>query len=126
VTLRYRSALPSRPSQTLVLAVIGMVTLVYSIIEAPGQGWTSARTLAGLAAGVMVLAGFVGGELRRRAPLLDPRVFARRALAAGSLSIFTQFFCLFGFIFIVLQYLQLIRGTPRWSRRSARCPWPPS
>ena len=58
----------------------------------------------------MVLAGFVLWEWHRRAPLLDPRVFAHRGLAAGSLSIFVQFFALFGFIFIVLQYLQLIRG----------------
>lgn len=93
-----------------VLAVIGLVALVYSIIQAPSQGWLSARTLAGLAAGVAVLAGFVAWELRRHNPLLDPRVFARRALAAGSLSVFVQFFGLFGFIFIVLQYLQLIRG----------------
>src|SRR5579859_68072 len=95
------------------LAVTGLVALVYSIIEAPGQGWTSARTLAGLAAGLVILTGFVAFELRRttkRAPMLDPRVFARRGLAAGSLSIFVQFFALFGFIFIVLQYLQLIRG----------------
>jgi Na+/melibiose symporter-like transporter len=42
--------------------------------------------------------------------MIDPRVFTNRALAAGSLSIFVQFFALFGFIFIVLQYLQLIRG----------------
>jgi len=93
-----------------VLAVIGLVALVYSIIEAPDQGWTSARTLAGLAAGVAVLAGFVAWERRRRHPMLDPRVFARRGLAAGSLTVFVQFFGLFGFIFIVLQYLQLIRG----------------
>src|SRR5216683_2782512 len=92
------------------LAVIGMIALVYSIIEAPDQGWTSARTLAGLAAGVAVLAGFVWWERRRHAPLLDPRVFRHRALTAGSLSIFVQFFGMFGFIFIVLQYLQLIRG----------------
>jgi EmrB/QacA subfamily drug resistance transporter len=92
------------------LAVIGMVALVYSIIEAPDQGWTSVRTLAGMAAGIAVLAGFVAWERSRRAPMLDPRVFARRALAAGSLSIFVQFFALFGFIFVVLQYLQLIRG----------------
>jgi MFS family permease len=95
------------------LAVTGLVALVYSIIEAPGQGWTSARTLAGLAAGLVILAGFVLFERRRttkRAPMLDPRVFARRGLAAGSLSVFVQFFALFGFIFIVLQYLQLIRG----------------
>ena len=93
-----------------ILAVIGMVALVYSIIEAPSEGWLSVRTLAGLAAGVAILAGFAIWELRRRFPMLDPRVFAHRSLAAGSLSIFVQFFALFGFIFIVLQYLQLIRG----------------
>jgi EmrB/QacA subfamily drug resistance transporter len=93
-----------------VIAVAGLVALVYSIIEAPNQGWLSARTLAGLAAGLVVLAGFVVWELRRRAPMIDPRVFGRRRLAAGSLSIFVQFFSLFGFIFIVLQYLQLIRS----------------
>jgi EmrB/QacA subfamily drug resistance transporter len=93
-----------------VLAVIGMVALVYSIIEAPDQGWLSARTLAGLSGGVVVLAGFVLFERSRRAPMLDPRVFTHRNLAAGSLSIFVLFFALFGFIFMVLQYLQLIRG----------------
>jgi len=91
------------------LAVIGLVALVYSIIEAPNEGWLSARTLAGIAIGLVVLAGLVMWELRRRAPMLDPRVFGHRSLAAGSLTIFVQFFALFGFIFIVLQYLQLIR-----------------
>ena len=84
--------------------------LVYSIIEAPSHGWLSARTLAGLGAGVVVLACLILFEMRRRNPLLDPRVFARRGLSAGSLSIFVQFFAFFGFIFLVLQYLQLIRG----------------
>src|SRR5215469_10716579 len=93
-----------------ILAVIGLVALVYSIIEAPNQGWLSVRTLAGIAIGLVVLAGLVLWELRRRAPMLDPRVFGHRSLAAGSLTIFVQFFALFGFIFIVLQYLQLIRG----------------
>jgi EmrB/QacA subfamily drug resistance transporter len=93
-----------------VLAVAGLVALVYSIIEAPTQGWASARTLIGLAAGLVVLTVFVFWERTRRAPMLDIRIFSRAGLAAGSLSIFVQFFCFFGFIFIVLQYLQLIRG----------------
>jgi EmrB/QacA subfamily drug resistance transporter len=114
-TLRFvpESAEPGAPRLDVggaVLAVIGLVALVYSIIEAPDQGWTSARTLAGLAAGLVILAGFVAWERRRRHPMLDPRVFGRRSLAAGSLSVFVQFFGLFGFIFIVLQYLQLIKG----------------
>ena len=114
-TIRFvpESADPETPRVDVIgaiLSVLGIVALVYSIIEAPDQGWGSARTLAGLAAGAVILVGFIAWEWRRRAPLLDPRVFARRGLAAGSLSIFVQFFALFGFIFIVLQYLQLIRG----------------
>jgi EmrB/QacA subfamily drug resistance transporter len=114
-TVRFvpESADPDAPRLDLggaALAVAGLVALVYSVIQAPDQGWVSVRTLAGLAAGLLILAGFVAWELRRRAPMIDPRVFARSALAAGSLSIFVQFFAFFGFIFIVLQYLQLIRG----------------
>jgi MFS family permease len=42
--------------------------------------------------------------------LLDPRVFRNRSLTAGSTSIFIQFFAFYGFTFIILQYLQIVRG----------------
>jgi MFS family permease len=42
--------------------------------------------------------------------MLDPRHFRHRALSAGGLSIFIQFFAFFGFTFTVLQYLQGVRG----------------
>jgi EmrB/QacA subfamily drug resistance transporter len=90
------------------LAVVGLGALVYSIIEAPTAGWASARTLVGLAASLVALAGFVGWELQTRHPLLDPRLFRHRAFAAGTLSITLQFFAFFGFIFLLLQYLQLV------------------
>jgi EmrB/QacA subfamily drug resistance transporter len=93
-----------------VIAVIGMVAPVFSVVEAPDYGWASARTLIGIAVGLVVLAGFVFWELTRSAPLLDPRIFRHGRLAAGTLSIFVQFFAFFGFIFVVLQYLQLVRG----------------
>jgi len=114
-TLRFvpESADPAAPRLDIsgaILAVLGLVALVYSIIEAPSQGWLSARTLGGLATGVVILAGFVWWERRRRHPMIDPRIFRRPGLAAGSVSIFVQFFAMFGFIFIVLQYLQLIGG----------------
>ncbi|WP_020108510.1 MFS transporter [Nocardia sp. 348MFTsu5.1] len=93
-----------------VLSIAGLVVLVYSIIEAPEAGWASARTLIGIAGGLVILALFIRFELRSKAPMLDPRIFAHRGLSAGSLSIFMQFFAFFGFIFVVLQYLQLVRG----------------
>jgi len=94
----------------VLFTVVGLGVLVYSIIEAPNAGWGSARTIGGMGAGVLVLAGFVGWELRHHAPLLDPRLFRHPAFAAGTLSITVQFLAFFGFIFLVLQYLQLVRG----------------
>jgi EmrB/QacA subfamily drug resistance transporter len=93
-----------------VLAVLGLVALVFSIIQAPTDGWLSVRTLIGIAVGLVILAGFIGYELRQTTPMLDPRIFTHRGLSAGSLSIFVQFFAFFGFIFLVLQYLQIVRG----------------
>jgi EmrB/QacA subfamily drug resistance transporter len=93
-----------------VVAAVGLLVLVYSIIEAPDHGWLSADTLIGIAMAVVVLYGFVAWERRVAHPMLDPRVFRHRRLAAGSMSILIQFFAFFGFTFIALQYLQLVRG----------------
>ena len=92
------------------LAVAGLTSLVFSIIEAPEQGWLDVRTLVGLGVGVLVLALFVGWELRHAHPLIDPRLFGIRGLSAGTLSISIQFFAFFGFVFALLQYLQGVRG----------------
>jgi EmrB/QacA subfamily drug resistance transporter len=107
------SADPNAPRLDLlgaVLTVTGLGVLVYSIIEAPTQGWASAHTLGGITVGILVLVGFIGWELTRTHPLLDPRLFAHRAFTAGTVSIGLQFFAFFGFVFLVLQYLQLVRG----------------
>lgn len=92
------------------LTVAGLGVLVYSVIEAPEHGWGSTRTLAGLAVGLTVLVAFVVWELKHPHPLLDPRLFRHKPFAAGSISTTLQFFAFFGFIFVVMQYLQLVRG----------------
>ena len=48
------------------------------------------------------------GSCAAREPMLDPRLFRLRGFATGSLSVFVQFFALFGVIFVVLQYLQFV------------------
>jgi EmrB/QacA subfamily drug resistance transporter len=93
-----------------IIAAAGLAVLVYSLIEAPEAGWLAARTLAGIVAGLVIIAGFAVWELHRRQPLLDPRLFRNRRFAAGMLSLTSQFFAFFGFIFVILQFLQLVRG----------------
>jgi len=92
-----------------IITVVGLGALVYSIIEAPDVGWASVRTLAGFAIGLVVLGCFIAWELTQSNPLLDPRLFRHRAFASGTISISVQFFAFFGFLFLVLQYLQLVR-----------------
>jgi MFS family permease len=92
------------------IAVAALVALVYSVIEAPTYGWLATRTVVGLILALVLLAAFVIWELRQANPLLDPRLFRKRPLAAGSSSIFIQFFAFYGYTFIGLQYLQLVRG----------------
>jgi EmrB/QacA subfamily drug resistance transporter len=92
------------------LATVGLVALVFSIIEAPDVGWLGARTVGGVAAGLAALAAFVLFERRQQHPLLDPQLFSNRKLSAGSLSICVQFFAFFGFTFVSLQYLEGVRG----------------
>src|SRR4051812_685764 len=110
------SADPDAPAVDWVgaaLAVVGLGVLVYSIIEAPTAGWGAARTVLGLAAGLALLAGFLGWELRAAEPLLDPRLFRHGGFAGGTLTITLQFFAFFGFLFLILQYLQLVlRDSP--------------
>ena len=92
------------------LSVLALVAIVYSVIQAPTAGWLSGQTLAGLGIGLALLAGFIVYELREHSPMLDPRLFTQRILGAGSLSIFVQFFAFYGFVFLILQYLQIVRG----------------
>lgn len=92
------------------LSAAGIAALVYAVIEAPVHGWSDPNTVGGIALGLLVLTGFVFYELRHQHPLLDPRLFSNRRFAAGSLSLTLQFFALFGFMFVIMQYLQLVRG----------------
>ena len=107
------SADPEAPRLDLVgalITVLGLGVLVYSVIEAPSHGWGSAHTLGGIAIGLLLLVAFVRWELTRENPLIDPRLFRNRAFTAATLSITFAFFAFFGFVFLVLQYLQLVRG----------------
>ena len=94
----------------LVLSIAAIGTLVWSVIEAPPYGWTSPETLGAFAAAAVLLGAFVLWELRSRHPMLDVRIFSNARFTAGSVSVTLAFFALFGFIFMVTQYFQFVRG----------------
>src|SRR5262245_30783278 len=92
-----------------VLSSAMIALLVYTIIEAPNHGWSSARTLAGFALTAVLVAAFVAWERRADEPLLDVSLFANPRFAAASGSVAISFFALSGFIFLVTQYFQFLK-----------------
>jgi len=87
-----------------------LFAIIDAIIEAPDRGWTAPVTLAMAAAGLAGLAAFVWWELRIADPLIDLRVFTSRAFSAAAGSVTVIFFTLFGSLFVLTQYLQLVQG----------------
>ena len=94
----------------LALSAAAMALLIYTIIEAPNQGWSSARSLLGFALAALLFALFVSWERRVPAPMLDIALFRNPRFTAASGSVTIAFFALFGFIFLITQYFQFIKG----------------
>jgi EmrB/QacA subfamily drug resistance transporter len=93
-----------------VLSVAGIALLTWSIIEAPTHGWLSAITLGGIFGALVILAVFGAWQARRPDPMLDVRLFRNPRFSAASGAIALAFFGLFGFIFMITQYFQVVRG----------------
>jgi EmrB/QacA subfamily drug resistance transporter len=93
-----------------VLSIIGLVSLVYAIIEAPSHGWTSTQTLVTFGFALVVLAVFAIWELRSDHPMLDVTFFENPRFTAANISIVLVFFALFGSLFFLTQYLQFVLG----------------
>src|SRR6516165_8000774 len=96
----------------LVLSAAAMGLLVFTIIEAPDYGWSSARSLGGFAVAAVLLVAFVWWEQRTSHPMLDVRLFRNMRFSAASGAVTVAFFTLFGFIFLITLYFQFVRGYP--------------
>ena len=94
----------------LVLSTAAMALVVFTIIEAPDYGWGSARSLSGFAVSAALLGAFIGWERRAVHPMLDVRLFRNMRFSAASGAVTVAFFTLFGFIFLMTQYFQFVRG----------------
>jgi EmrB/QacA subfamily drug resistance transporter len=93
-----------------VLSIIGVAALVYALIEAPDKGWTSIETLVAFAVALVVLALFVAWELHTPEPMLDMHYFRRPAFSTGTGGMILVFVAMYGVMFLITQYFQLVLG----------------
>jgi EmrB/QacA subfamily drug resistance transporter len=90
----------------------GMLLLVFTLVEAPDQGWASLRTLGGIAGAAAILAAFVAHELRTPAPLVRLGILRSSSLVRANFGAMALIGGWFGFQFIATLYMQQLRG---WS-----------
>ncbi|MBL1100893.1 MFS transporter [Streptomyces sp. 205] len=96
--------------QGAALSVAGLGALTYALTRAPEEGWLSAETLGGSAAGVVLLFLFVLRERSTPHPLLNVRSFGNRHFGASIAALLLVHFAMTGFLFMLSPYLQAVLG----------------
>ena len=90
------------------LSAAGLVSLVYALNTGSRAGWTSARTLALLATGVVALTAFVWRETRTESPLLDLRLLRDIRFSFALLGALVAYMYIAGNAFLMPFYLQFV------------------
>lgn len=93
-----------------VLSTVGMLGLVYAIIEGPSHGWTSWDVLLGAAGALLGIGAFVAWERRVPNPMLDLRLFQNPLFTVSAVAALIAFFALSGATFLLAQIFQLVLG----------------
>ena len=129
VPLAYNRLTESRgPSKSLdlgglVLASAGLFGVVYALVRSSGRGWSSAEVSGVLAAGSVALAAFVLYERRVAEPMLPLRLFRSRGFSAANLASMLMSFGMFGSIFLLAQFLQIVQGYSPLAAGVRTLPW---
>src|SRR5690606_38200807 len=86
-------------------------------------GWGSASIVSLFAASAVLLAAFVGWEMRAQQPMLPLRLFRHRGFTATNLASLFMYFGMFGSVFLLAQALQLAMGYSPLDAGLRTLPW---
>ncbi len=107
----------------LALGVGAVFGLVFGIVRGNDHGWTSAQVLAGLVGGAVLLAAFIAWEARTSEPLLPLGLFRDRGFTIANAVGLTFSLGIFGAIFILIQFMQVVQGRSPLDAGVQTMPW---
>ena len=99
----------------VILSVLALTSLVGAIIEAPTWGWTSAKFIA---LAILAVAAFIATWLHaQRDPngVIHWSLLLNARFSIPSIAMGATYFGIFGYLFLVTQYLQLFLGQSPFS-----------
>ncbi|MCQ8189464.1 MFS transporter [Streptomyces rugosispiralis] len=94
----------------VVLAVCGLVAVVYGCSEAESEGWDSRLVTGLLILGAVLLLAFVMVERSVARPLLPPRVVADRTRGSAYLAVGLSVVGMFAMFLFLTYYMQIVKG----------------
>jgi EmrB/QacA subfamily drug resistance transporter len=93
-----------------VLVLFGLAGVVFGLIEASTAGWTDRRVIAPLAAGLLLLVGFVVAEQKVAAPMMPLALFRSRTFSGVNLTTLLLYGALAGAFFFLPFLLIQVHG----------------
>ena len=107
----------------LVLASIGLLGIVLGVMRSNDHGWTSATVLPPIVAGALLVAAFIAWEMRAPEPMLPMHLFRNRTFTLTNAASLLMFFGMFGSIFLLAQFLQVVQHYSPLEAGLRTLPW---
>jgi EmrB/QacA subfamily drug resistance transporter len=107
----------------VILVGLGVLGIVFGIVRGNDAGWHSAQVLTGLIGGGVALIAFLWWETRTAAPLIPLRLFRDRSFSVANIVGFGFSFGMFGSVFILIQFLQVVQGASPLQAAYETTPW---
>jgi len=107
----------------LALASGGLLAVVWGLVRANELGWTSTTILGSFVVGIVLLAGFVAWEARSSEPMLPLRLFRSRTFTAANIVSLLMSFGMFGSIFLLAQFFQIVQHYSPLGAGLRTLPW---
>ncbi len=105
------------------LASAGLVGIVWGVTHGNGRGWTDVEVLATIGIGAALLVAFILWEARTAEPMLPLGLFRRRASVVANGVSFLMSFGMFGSIFLLSQFFQVVQGLNPFDAGLRVLPW---
>uniref|UniRef100_A0AAU2JT65 DHA2 family efflux MFS transporter permease subunit n=1 Tax=Streptomyces sp. NBC_00049 TaxID=2903617 RepID=A0AAU2JT65_9ACTN len=101
----------------------GLFGIVYALVNANSEGWTSAPVLTGLIVGAALVGGFIHHGFNNANPMLPMRLFRDRGFLGINMASLLMFLGMFGSIFLLSQFLQGVAGYSPTQAGLRMLPW---
>ncbi len=107
----------------LALSGVGLLALVWAVINGNERGWSDPQIVGGLVVGAVLLVAFALWERRAKAPMLPPDMFRSRGFTVANLVSMLMYFGMFGSIFLLSQFFQVVQGLNPFEAGLRVLPW---